>query len=327
MHKLVFIAVLFLLFGINPVLYACYLPPKHMYVGHDETIDNAKWIARVRAIRRKGDSVEVRAIEYLKGDGPELFILPNVSTTHENNDSTKPSDSNYFGHSVSRFWVNGGRSFNSGDCSIHPSIMFGDNEYLIFGPLDYNLGFENITAQNDLWLKYVRDYLKGLKPSKPFPKLLETYIDEVAAVIRVQARWEGGRVIWEEEVLKGDKNSYINTIIPVPDAYFNYVANPNCHGILGVYRNKKKFDRLYILEHMPVGQVTINDTLLNCFSADGKAHAQISATGRFVKNGVAEFDLLNSDSELKPLYRRAFGTQIWRERISTINDFLEVISK
>ena len=86
---------------------ACVVPPDHMYLNHDATIEHADWIAIAQPIRRihndDGPALEMRAIEYLKGNGPEKFVVPNAHQGAANHHSKLPAEGNFYAHTASTF--------------------------------------------------------------------------------------------------------------------------------------------------------------------------------------------------------------------------------
>ena len=98
---------------------ACMVPPDHMYLNHDATIEHADWIAIAQPIRRihndDGTALEMRAIEYLKGNGPEKFVVPNAHQGAANHHSKLSAEGNFYAHTASTFWELGGSYSNWSD--------------------------------------------------------------------------------------------------------------------------------------------------------------------------------------------------------------------
>ncbi|MEL8054889.1 MAG: hypothetical protein AAGK66_01950 [Pseudomonadota bacterium] len=84
---------------LSQLAHACFAPPKHMYVNHDAAIKDAEWIVLAtaqRLISTDGGMVyKMRAIEYIKGEGPETFILENGIKYAARGDSRTPDEGNY----------------------------------------------------------------------------------------------------------------------------------------------------------------------------------------------------------------------------------------
>lgn len=302
---------------------ACTIPPKHTYLSHEEAIEDAKWIVRAKALSHVEDGIEMLALEYLKGDGPEKFILPRASTDGASGDKLEAAEGNFFGHRVSKFWTFGGRSFNSPDCKIHPSILFADREYLIFGPLDYNVGFENLAVGDDLWINFVRDYLNNEQPRKPFPQKLEKYLEDVDAVVRIKAEWTESGANWKEEILKGTEISYAHMLFISPPAFFDTAVNPNCEKF-GRPRNVGSFDRIYVIEKLNTSRIIMSQNV-ECTGADKGSFGQIHSRGIFSVNGMIEIRLRGDDDmkTLLPAWDR--HVNLWEEQQVSLKEFINLL--
>ena len=273
--------------------YACFSPPKHMYLSHDEAINDAEWIARVRSPSRIDGGVKMKVLEYVKGSGPEFIEFNNASI--ENAGWHKVSDeANYYGHTVSSFWNFGGSSSMEPDCNIYPGFL-SSGQYLVFGPLDYDVGFEQIISDDDSWLKYVRERVKGNLPAKPNEISLSEYLENAKAVVRFEAKWEHNRAVWKETVLKGQRDSYASMLFPSPPAFFDTKLNPTCLSY-GRPRelmdtNNGVFDRIYVIEQIPT-EKTKAPQHLACAGSDKNGWGEISAFGIFSVTGHDYFDVV-----------------------------------
>lgn len=303
---------------------ACLSPPRHMYVSHNEAIEDAEWIALAKGSKRADDGIEMQAIEYLKGSGPKTFLLPLASTEGAGDDELTAAESNYYGHTSSSFWLNGGRSYNEPDCEIHPSILFGERQYLIFGPLDYNVGFENIAGEDDQWLAYVKDYLGGQNPKTPFPTKFSYYLRNAWAIIRFRAEWRGGRAWWTEEILKGDRSSYAHMLFISPVAFFDTAVNPNCTRYGEPRRRIADFDRIYVIEKEPPTEILFFQHV-ECVGADKNSAASIRGRGIFSNSGTEELRISNVNGleTIQPNFNR--HSQLWMEPTVTLEQFLAEI--
>ncbi|MEM9751112.1 MAG: hypothetical protein AAF869_09210, partial [Pseudomonadota bacterium] len=249
MMRLITVFVFTLVFQTSTA-FGCTRPPKHLLMSHEAAIKDAEWIVHAKAHNRVEGGISMRALAYLKGNGPEIFTLQDATTNVKAGDELEPSEGNYYGHTTSKFWVDGGRSFSEPDCRIDPVILFGEREYVIFGPLDYNVGFENIAVEGgDKWLEFIKKRLRGDTSMRPFPKPLESYLANSAAIVRFRAEWLKDKVIWSEEVLKGDMSSYAHALFISPAAFFDTAVNPNCSNY-GYRKNAELFDRIYVIERL-----------------------------------------------------------------------------
>ncbi len=256
--------------------HACFMPPDHMYLSHEEVIADAEWIARVRAERDlSGGPGRLIVRDYLKGGGPEVIMLPQPPDTPEarmalhNSDpgwvdgayarveydwpspqhSRAPGGTNFYGHRTSEFWTEGSLNFNATDCRIWPRFHPGA-EYLIFGPLDYNLGFENISGDDDVWLEFVRDRVSDGEAEAPFPVPLDEFLVSAHAVVRLKARLEGGELVYEEIVLKGDMPSYLDQIFILPEAE---ISDQIICRARDPWWDGSQIDHLYVIEQPASG--------------------------------------------------------------------------
>lgn len=278
--------------GVAAPSHACSVAPAHMYLAQDEVIEHAEWIALAEAIsfeRRDGGPVyHMRAIEYLKGSGPEEFELPNAYRQY-NGDSKQPEEINYYGHTVSKFWLGATRYSNWPDCRIHPGFAMRGQRYLIFGPLDYALGFENVTDEGDLWLQYVRDYLADGTARKPFPIAPSDYFTNAEAIVHVRASWDGSSVDLEQVLLSGPEDNYLKMAYISPLAAFADILDPACHGEFGFPRGQAtSLDRVYVFERIPRKDIRFSETLW-CVGGEEFTSASISGYGRYSYTGGTYF--------------------------------------
>jgi len=232
---------------------ACSSAPQHMYLPHDEAIEDAEWIVVAEAVRRTTEEVEytagrttivksyeMRVIEYLKGTGPQLINTPNRDERAARGHSKEVGERNFYGHEVSSFWMTGGHNSNWEDCEIHPGFLFAGHQYLLFGPKDYQNGFENITLDGDVWLQYVRDYFEKAK-----------------AIVRVQAEWDETSSRWSMDILKGPEKNYMHMINISPSAAFDGELNPACEHPFSRTPQAETIDRLYVFERLPDKKISM----------------------------------------------------------------------
>lgn len=298
-----------------------------MYLSHQDSIEDAEWIVRAKAVTRVNGGFKMQALEYLKGSGPNTFVLPDATTDGASYDELEPSDANYFGHESSKFWAFGGRSSNEPDCRIHPSILFGERQYLIFGPLDYNVGFENIAIENDRWLQYVRDYLKDEKPKPLFPMTFERYVGDASAIVRFRAEWKDDKAVWTEDVLKGEAASYAHRIFISPPAFFDTAVNPNCTKY-GERRKLRPFDKIYVIENLQDSEILVSQHL-ECVGADKGSSGYIEARGIFLNNGMNEFNVITRDGKTTLYFVPVWvgHSPIWEEDEVSLEQLMAVINR
>lgn len=293
MIRYAFLYIAFALFTATTAL-ACSSPPSHMYINHDAAIEDASWIALASPIRRvetdRGMAYEMQALEYLKGEGPDVFTIENGWQGAANGHSREAVEANYYGHSVSTFWEYGGLYSNWSDCKIHAGFYFKDQKYLIFGPLDYNVGFENVTDAGDIWLEYVRDRASGFNPAKPFPLEATDYLRRAKAILRVQVSWDGTSSHWTVNRLTGPDLPYLNMAHVSPSAVFDSMIDPNCDPLLAQQDRSDALDFLYVFERLPEGDVKRAEGLL-CMGGNKEANGSVEAYGRFSLTGVRAFDI------------------------------------
>ncbi len=276
-----------------PDAMACRVPRPYTYLAHDQAIEDATWIALATM---EGTSVEgsdsfynLKVIEYLKGSGPQsIKIREYIFKRSLKRHSTSPASANFFSHETSDFWALGSFYTNDTDCEIHPDFDDDGQKYLIFGPKDYALGFEQVT-DDDLWLNYVRQRVAGGKPTKPFPKTAKDYFNDAKAIVRVTAEWKHNTAVWKETVFKGDKPSYINTLFISPAARLTSYLNPACADQTFM-PHFKKVDFLYVLEDEP----KIEDNISQSIWCLGDTHEQdgyVESYGLYPTTGFRRFEI------------------------------------
>lgn len=291
----IFLAIFVLAASFAQSALACSVAPEHMYLDHDATIEDAEWIVIASPIRKfnaeRGQAYEMRAIEYIKGSGPDEFTINNADQAAASGDSRVPAEKNYYGHSVSSFWELGGRFGYWADCRMHPGFLFSGHKYLIFGPLDYNVGFENIVDDGDLWLEYVRARVAGDEASKPFPKPPTDYFQSAKAIVHVHAKWEGNNANWDVAILKGDDAPYLKMAHVSPAAYFSQILDPECQTDNQKRVGHSDVEYLYVFEELPSENIRKSDPLTcnggkndRLSSGAAWAYAQFSITGSRIFN-------------------------------------------
>jgi hypothetical protein len=219
------------------------------------TIAEAEWIAVARAAqiiqtelydgRRYTLSVE----DCLKGDCPNPLVVEYVEAVHSH--SNYRSESNAWGHSASRFWaVQSTYQQTGSDCGgIRPQFGPRGTRYLIMGPERYSLGFENISESDDLWLGYVQAEIAGAD-RQPFPMDAQEYIDMVDAVVRISARWNGERTVFDTHVFKGPNANYVAHLFAQNGGDATTLIRSFCWPGLSYQPDRDEFDLLVIFEHV-----------------------------------------------------------------------------
>lgn len=290
--------------------WACTIAPAHMYLPHDDAIDDAEWIVVAEAVRRTTEELEytaglrftvqgyeMRVIEYVKGTGPDLINISNRDERAAKDHSKEAGERNFYGHAVSSFWMIGGDNSNWPDCSIHPGFLFAGHRYLIFGPKDYQNGFENITLDGDVWLQYVRDYVDGKAPDKPFPVSTADYFEKAKAIVRVQAAWDGTSARWSMDILKGPEKNYMHMINVSPSAAFDVELNPACERPFSEAPQAETIDRLYVFERMPDKEISITQGV-DCIGEKLDDWGRMSARGVFAPNSYQVLDVVDGYVQL-----------------------------
>ncbi len=285
---------------------ACFRPPEGMYLGHDDAINDAEWIALVQPERLlntpAGTRYRFRVLEYLKGEGPDELTLPDVNDPRARgrawssrrvywDDEPTPVEANFFGHRASSFWLRGGRYFNRTDCRIHPSFLFQGRKYLIFGPHQYALGYENVTDADDLWLGYVREFLDTTKEARwPFPVTPAEYFKAAQAVVRISAWWEDGQVLWELQVLKGEERAYTHMLFVSPLAAFSSALDPNCPQSFDNFPSPRveRLEFLAVFEFVPTQTIGKGQSI-SCTGGEKNGSGSISGRGLFSLFGAQSF--------------------------------------
>ncbi|WP_300529196.1 hypothetical protein [Maricaulis sp.] len=291
----------------NGVAQACIGPPPHMYQGHLETIREAGWIALARAGRHdENGGIELDVIEYLKGEGLDVLTYERARPVRPLRHSRDAVPSNFYAHETSQFWrPMGGRASSNTGCNIVPDFEAGQT-YLVFGPLDYNLGFENIAGEADHWLSFVREALANETMEGPQQDLGE-WIGQVEAMILVTARWDDGAIELSEHVLYGTEDSYLNTAYIWPEQVFRHQLNPTC----GTPVQRDSLTRLIVIERLPDRHVENSQGILcplpgQALDIDGPRYppggeffTTVDANGRFATNAMREFNVVNNQVELR----------------------------
>lgn len=304
MRLLVFTVCSLMAAAIGAPVWACVGPPSHMYLGHYDSVESAEWIALVQAVRGEdGAEARLRVIEYIKGSGPGEITLGELVNVYEwGRDADRPLPGNYFAHTTSDFWDTGGRGYNSTDCRIYPEFQ-GGQHYLVFGPLDYNLGYENIAlAADDAWLGFVRDVVAG-QATHPEPVRLADYLGEAEAVIRVRARLDDGVVRIDEEVLHGAGDAYLGMTTIYPDQWYRHALDPACS--LHWNGPAANVDEIIVIERIPDEPVLQRESYL-CRSPEqipttqrgNLSSVNLRARGIFARNAYKRFTIEDGGMEL-----------------------------
>lgn len=290
--------------AIGAPVWACTLPPPHMYLGHYESVESAEWIALVQVVRGEdGAEARLRVIEYLKGSGPTEITLGELVNAYEwGRDADRPLPGNYFAHTTSDFWDAGGLADISSGCVIFPEFQ-GGQHYLVFGPLDYNLGYENIAlAADDAWLSFVRDAVAG-EATHPEPVRLADYLGEAEAIIRVRARLDDGVVRIDEEVLHGAGDAYLGMTTIYPDQLYRHALDPECSRHLS--GPAISVDEIIVIERIPDEPVLQRESY-GCGSAEqipvtrrgGLWSVDLRSRGIFARNAYKRFPIEDGSMEL-----------------------------
>tara|TARA_B100001057_G_scaffold281661_1_gene282028 strand:+ start:122 stop:1183 length:1062 start_codon:yes stop_codon:yes gene_type:complete len=299
---------------------ACSIPFQETYYSADEAIEDASWIAWARAVQAEDGRYEFEVIEYLKGRGPSRIRPSETSTNSQeywNNGGdwlaagmasfvrplgdppNRPRTENFYGHSTAHFWTVGTDVFDGTDCLIRPEFVLGRAEYLVFGPHAYSYGFEAISGADDLWLNYVRDKVQTGEAVAPFPQTLEQYLSEAIAVIRVQAVLSDDGFEFQETVLKGENDSYLEAVFVMPEVSLRddllcRFSRPS-DGV-------STLDRIYVIERI---SSLLEDQVdyvgcgreYNPETPRRSIGVTLSARGRYARNAYLQFDV-RSDGTL-----------------------------
>jgi hypothetical protein len=308
---IVYRAIILILYGwamVQPAL-SCMVTPITLRYGHDEAIEDAEWIALARMTGREElspDHIDYHfdVIEYLKGSGPQQIVHSDMRVTFTGYDwkyTSQPAEANYYGHRASSFWMDGLRHGPDNSCGITPTFLKG-MQFLIFGPHEYHMGYENVTDKDDLWLQYVRDRLSNPSTAqKPFPVKSKTYFSEAEAVVRISAQWNDGQVAWQQDVMKGPDLPYAHMFLVSPQAYFASRLDPICYDfVMGLELDEsseqepkpldrpKQLDWLFVFQFVPSERVQLRQSL---WCAGGKKRwiRLFGRVGRFLQNRVERF--------------------------------------
>ena len=280
---------------------ACSVPDDyHSLLGPFDAIHHADWIGLAVAVRSSdGSGLELEFREYLKGDGPQSLPVsyPRFDSASSNGHSDEALVGNYYAHTTATFWDGRGRGGLGADCRIRVEFAEGAS-YLVFGPLQYVVGYENIAvADDDAWLEYVRDVLAGEVQELP-PLRLRDLLDRSAAVIRVRARMDGEQVLLDEEVLVGELASYLNATTIYPEEFYRALLDPRCSG-WGT--QNEVIERFIVIEEIPARPVLMRQTswcpplramplMEGPFRIfDSPFYVSMEASGMFATNAFSEF--------------------------------------
>lgn len=299
-----------------------------MYLSHEATIADAEWIAHVRSVRSESEpGVRLVIIEYLKGEGPTLIEFPprpenplplreltgewiedgNVFSQFDPVTSRAPlTAENFYDHRASQFWADGALNFSSTDCRIWPRFNPDGSEYLVFGPLDYNLGFEQIDVPDDAWLLFVREVLATGEAEAPFPIPIADYLGSLEAVIRIQAVLDGDDFSFSETVLIGDQPTYLNTLFALPETQLRDSAQ--CVARRGDGQNAR-LDWVYFIE-VPEARASNQREGVFCSRIETDALFDVERTveirtyGRLAQNRIQVLDVRDGFIDLGELSGR-----------------------
>jgi len=296
MRFLTVTAVIIISLIISKIALACSVPPEHMYQSATDTIDDAEWIARVKGVSWedldksqfsfRGAKMEV--IEYLKGSGPDEIVISPIRSNEAHGDGSEPNENNYAGHKDTSFWIFGGRNLNDPDCLIHASVLVDGSEYLVFGPGDYNYGFENIAGEEDIWLNFVKSYLKDASTPLPIKKSAKSFFNDAYAVVLFKAEWKSNGLNWTQNILSGPERDYASMLYAAPDTFFSNRVNPRCE-VEGRKRARPKtFHQIVVIERNPIQKIDSYQSL-SCAGADFSGYGSIRSEGIFSNRGHVTF--------------------------------------
>lgn len=271
---------------------ACSIPPEHMYQSVTETIDDAEWIAFVKGVSWEDldesqfayKAAKMEVIKYLKGSGPNEIMITPIRSNGAHGDSSEPNENNYAGHKDTSFWIYGGRNANDPDCLIHASVLVDGSEYLIFGPKDYNYGFENIAGEGDKWLKFVEGYLSNKSTALPIEKSAKEFFRDAYAVILFNAEWTSDGLSWTQDILSGPDRDYASILYPAPSAYFSDRVSQRCEVEKWEQPLPNRFHQIVVLERDPIQRIHSYQSL-NCTGAGLAGDGSIRAEGVFSNRG------------------------------------------
>lgn len=101
------------------------------------------------------------AVDYLKGEGPQQFSVFVAIADEDTPLNTSSHDDEFF-------WSNtrAGRTLLTDDCGVQTRFTPGET-YLIFTGPPHVKAYEEISADDDDWLSYVRRRLDEQAPAKP----------------------------------------------------------------------------------------------------------------------------------------------------------------
>lgn len=290
--------------GLN-ISYACSVAPRGMYLDHKSAIDQAEWIviAKMNRVetrptpedRRRKESrfAVLEVVEYLKGNGPSEIAIKNYGTSRARDDSRDPGEANYYSHAASSFWAFGGRSYNSPDCKIHPSFLYSDNLYVVFGPDQHNVGYENVVV-DDRWVNFIRQYVAEAEAtSLPFPVEARDYFGSAMAVVQLSAVWSENGPILSTGILKGPNLPYFEMLYVSPAASMARKLDPDCRGGRDSFPGprQEKVAMLVVFEFLPEEEVQKIDSI-DCAGRDRNGQATARGKGKFSTNGHRTFPVV-----------------------------------
>jgi len=146
-------------------VFASAVPPHTLTLHHAELVENTNNIVLAKVVGG-GDSAsfswagerqraKFETVEILKGNAPKMFSLPNGILGLENEQDAR----DFGGHRDAVFWdKHVTRQWNAPDCRMYP-MFFQDRTYLIFLDHPHWRAYEEIRAEDDLWLAAVRRLL------------------------------------------------------------------------------------------------------------------------------------------------------------------------
>lgn len=316
---------------------ACSVPADyHSLLGPYDAIHHADWIGLAVAVRSAdGSGLELEFREYLKGDGPQSLPVsyPRFDSASSSGHSDEALVGNYYAHTTATFWDGRGRGGLGADCRIRVEFAEGAS-YLVFGPLQYEVGYENIAvADDDAWLEYVRDVLAGEVQELP-PLRLRDLLERSEAVIRIQARMDGDQVVLDEEVLVGELESYVNSTTIYPEEFYRGLLDPRCNG--GGVR-PTVIERFIVIEKLPASPVPMHQSSW-CPPPRGMPPMEgpygffespffvsIEGHGLFATNAFSEFHVREGRVQLRSIRRDREMPNGARPDTIAVTDFLELL--
>lgn len=295
-------------------------PGRNFHLDHDRAIEDAGWIARVAApagnkpTKRSNNyfggsrnpTGVYEVLEYLKGSGPSKIkaYIPE-SSWH----SMKPAEANYFGHRASVFGSFAhyldqdivDSSCEWGTPLSNKNPFLGDNktkpyrEYLVFGPELYAVGFENIAGNDDMWLQYVRAKLdSNALANRPLFADWQAYLSKAEAVVHMRITWNGEKMLFDEEILKGPKLEYKDLIFVSAERQFGRLADPECSPRLPEFESS---EYLFVFEVLPREEITVSAALECRWKYVLHEYPFVTATRNFSINGRRAFHVVTTPND------------------------------